>query len=168
MKSFLNSRKVFFIPVDVSIRTTLSSTSTVTFQKKSTAGFTLLEVLIALALVAVLMAAALPYMADAWHNSEGEHVSEAIATKVIETRSEALLSGETRFLSLTDPKLVPKGWKIQIQRINDKKFRNPMADEVWQFNNEGICDPIAMKLSGKGEPIIMKFDPITGQVLHEE
>lgn len=131
-------------------------------------GFTLLEVLIALALIAILMVAAAPYMADAWKSNQGERIAESIEALAMQTRSQAILSGETRFISLSEPTFLPKGWTLQVQRFTDQKFRPPMIDELWQFNSEGICDPLSLRLHGQGEPIIMKFDPITGQVVHEE
>ena len=132
------------------------------------AAFTLLEVLITLALVAILMVAAAPYMRDAWQHNEGDRVQESIATLVEQTHSQSLLSGETRFINLTDPTLLPKDWKLAVKRFNDKKFRPPTSDELWQFNSEGICDPLSLQISGKEGSFIMKFDPITAQVLHDE
>lgn len=130
--------------------------------------FTLLEVLITLALVAILMVAAAPYMKDAWQHNEGDRIQESIATLVQQTHSQSLLSGETRFINLTDPTLLPKDWKLAVKRFNDKKFRPPTSDELWQFNSEGICDPLTLQISRKSESFIMRFDPITAQVLHDE
>ena len=131
-------------------------------------GFTLLEVLIALALIAILMIAAAPYMADAWKSNQAEEISRSMEDLAMKTRSQAILAGETRFISLTDPALLPKGWKLEVERLTDQKFRSPLPDELWQFNSEGICDPLTLRLIGGKEPIIMKFDPITGQISHDE
>lgn len=131
-------------------------------------GFTLLEVLITLALVAILMVAAAPFMGDAWHHSEADRIQESIAKLAEETHSDSLLSGETKFINLTDPTLLPKGWTLQIKRFNDPKFRPPRPDELWQFNEEGICDPLSLQISENGKSYVMKFDPITAQPLHDE
>lgn len=131
-------------------------------------GFTLLEILIALALIAILMIAAAPYMADAWKNNQAEEITQSIKDLVIKTRSQAIVSGETRFISLANPNLVPKGWTLAVERFTDQKFRPPLKDELWQFNSEGICDPLALRLIGGKEPVIMKFDPITGQITQDE
>ncbi|MBX9742237.1 MAG: prepilin-type N-terminal cleavage/methylation domain-containing protein [Chthoniobacterales bacterium] len=131
-------------------------------------GFTLLEILIALAVVAILMVAAAPYMADAWHHTEVDRIQDSIATLVEKTHSEALTTGETKFISLSDSHLLPEGWQLQIRRFNDKKFRPPTANELWQFNSEGICDPLSLQISGKGASFTMKFDPITAQVARDE
>ncbi|MFZ4115552.1 MAG: prepilin-type N-terminal cleavage/methylation domain-containing protein [Chthoniobacterales bacterium] len=131
-------------------------------------GFTLLEVLIALALIAILMIAAAPYMADAWKNNQAEEVTQSIEDLATKTRSQAILAGETHFISLDDPTFLPKGWKIELKRLIDQKFRPPLPDELWQFNSEGICDPLTLRIIGGREPVIIKFDPITGQVTHDE
>lgn len=130
--------------------------------------FTLLEVLIALALVAILMVAAAPYMADAWNNSEADRIQDSIAKLVEKTHSDSLLSGETKFINLTDPTLLPEGWKLEVKRFNDKTFRSPVIDELWQFHSNGICDPLSLQISRKKTSFIMKFDPITAQVPHDD
>ena len=136
--------------------------------KKRERAFTLIEVLIALALIAILMIAAAPYMADAWHNNQADAIAQSIKDLTIETRAHAIVSGEMRFISIGDPNLVPKGWRLEIQRFTDQKFRLPLPDELWQFNSEGICDPLTLRLLGGKEPLTLKFDPITGQVTQDE
>ncbi|OHE74806.1 MAG: hypothetical protein A3F67_06055 [Verrucomicrobia bacterium RIFCSPHIGHO2_12_FULL_41_10] len=147
-----------------------NSLAEVEFTKHSS-GFTLLEVLIALALVAILMVAAAPYMSDALKMNKGDHVTEAIATLVEQTRAAALNTGDVKYIDFTDSqllKLLPDGWKLQIERMSDKKFRSPTSGEHWEFNSEGISEPLTLRIQGPESPIVMKFDPITGQVIHEE
>lgn len=131
-------------------------------------GFTLLEILIALALVAILMVAAVPYMADAWKYNQSEELSRSIEELVMQTRSKAITSGITTFIPLNDINFLPKGWKLEVKRFSDSEFRSPLPEELWQFNSEGICDPLSLRLLGGKEPLIMKFDPLTGQVTHDE
>lgn len=133
-----------------------------------TKAFTLLEVLITLAVVAILMVAAAPYLADAWHHTEADRIQEELAALVEKTHSEAIVAGETKLIALSDPQLLPEGWHLQIRRFNDKKFRPPLPEEFWQFNSEGICDPLSLQISGKGRSFVMKFDPITAQVSRDE
>ena len=138
---------------------------------KRSQAFTLLEVMIALTLVAVLMAAAIPYMTDAFGKNQGEQISAAVATLVEQTRTAALTAGESKYIEFTEStfsQIFPQGWKFQIERMNDKKFRDPNNGETWEFNNEGICDPLTVRLLGPGTPITMKFDPITGDVIHDD
>lgn len=129
--------------------------------------FTLLEILIALALVAILMAAALPYMHDALTRNQGDEIQDQITTLVEKTRGAALTTGNTQELNLSDIK-IPKGWKLEEERMSDKKFHPIGPGELWNFNSEGISDPMTLRLIGPGTSLIMKFDPITGQIIQDE
>ncbi len=136
--------------------------------KKRSRGFTLLEILIALALIAILMVAAAPYMADAWKKSPEEEVARSLEDLVAKTRAEAITTGETRFIALDHLSFVPIGWKIEIKRLTDSQFRPLLPEEWWQFHSEGMCDPITLRLIGGREPLVIKFDPITGQIIDNE
>lgn len=134
-------------------------------------GFTLLEVMIALALVAVLLTIAIPYMRDSFGQSQSDHISEAISTLVEETRAAALKAHESRYIDFNDAsfhQLFPPGWKFQLERASDQKFHPPASAERWEFNGEGICDPLSLRIQGAGQMLTLKFDPITGEVLHDE
>lgn len=130
--------------------------------------FTLLEVLIALALVAILMVAAAPYMRDALNRNQGDQIEESLEILVEKTRATALDSGNSQQIDLSQTDLIPKGWKLEIERMSDNKFHPPAPGEIWNINNEGICDPMTLRLLQNKTSITLKFDPITGQVLHDE
>lgn len=133
--------------------------------------FTLLEVMIALALVAILLTVAIPYMKDSFGQSQSDHISEAITNLIQETRTAALKAHESRYLDFNDTsfrQLFPAGWKFQLERISDQKFHDPNSGERWEFNGEGICDPLSLKIQGPGQTLTLKFDPITGEITHDE
>jgi hypothetical protein len=60
---------------------------------------------------------------------------------------------------------LPKGWKLQVRRFTETRFRRPERGETWEINGAGICEPISLKLSGEEESVVLQFDPLTAQVL---
>jgi prepilin-type N-terminal cleavage/methylation domain-containing protein len=136
------------------------------------AGFTLLEIIIALALVAILISASLPYLFDSFASTEGERSMETIVAKARETRAEAIEKGETRELLITaagvDGIPLSGGWKLEVRGINDSKFHEPLRNQVWKFNAAGICEPLTLRISRGDRQVIETFDALTGQPVHEE
>jgi hypothetical protein len=60
---------------------------------------------------------------------------------------------------------LPEGWKLQVRRFSETRFRRPERGEFWEFNGAGICEPITLKLVGEEESTTLQFDPLTGEVL---
>ncbi len=136
------------------------------------AGFTLLEIIIALALVAILVSASLPFLFDSFASSQGERAMEAIIAKARETRAQAMEKGESRCLRVTSTGLegtaLPEGWKLEIRGINDSKFHEPSRNQVWEFNAAGICEPLALRVIHGERQVTETFDALTGQPVHGE
>lgn len=135
-------------------------------------GFTLLEIIIALALVAILVSASLPYLFDSFASSEGERAMESIITKARETRSDAMEKGEPHRLRIVSGGLegVPLsgGWKLEVRGINDSRFHEPTRNQIWEFNAAGICEPLSIRISNGDRQVTETFDALTGQPVHDE
>ncbi len=140
--------------------------------------YTLLEVLLALGVVAVLLGIAVPYLADSFGKSPGEETADEMAKAVQGVRNSALEKGEARQFAVfenglrpeTDPDKavwLPAGWKLEIRRMTESKFRKPAKNEMWSFNGAGICEPVTFKLRGPKETVELQFDPLTGLVIDE-
>jgi prepilin-type N-terminal cleavage/methylation domain-containing protein len=133
-------------------------------------GFTLLEVVIVLAITGLLAAVFVPSFFS--EQDPAEEAAREIRQFCRSTRAEALLIGEPRFLQIstnglmlkggeTRSVVLPPGWTLEVRRSAERKFRKPFKNEVWEINGEGICEPLAFKLSGQGESYEMGFDPLT-------
>ena len=133
-------------------------------------GFTLLEIIIALSLVAILVSASIPYLFDSFSNSAGERAAESIVTASQQAREKAIATGKLQSLTLEssafDGASLPKGWKLQVKGLNDAKFHAPERGATWEFTSAGICEPLVLKLVGDNLSITLPFDALTGQILH--
>ena len=138
----------------------------------SKGGFTLLEIIIALSLVAILVSASLPYLFDSFASSAGERAADTITKKVQETRSRAIESGERQQLILTTHGItgleLPSGWMLQVKGLNDSKFHPPTRHQSWDFSSAGICEPLSLRISSGEREILLSFDALTGQPTHED
>ena len=146
--------------------------------RRTRAAYTLLEVLLALGVVAVLLGIAVPYIAESFGKSPGEETADEMAKAVQGVRNSALEKGEAKQFAIFEngiqPEIdsvnavwLPKGWKLEIRRMTESKFRKPEKRERWTFNGAGICEPVTFKLRGPKETIELLFDPLTGLVIDE-
>ncbi len=140
--------------------------------------YSLLEVLLALGVIAVLLGITVPYVSESFAKSPGEEAADEIAKAVQSVRNNALEKGEARQIALLEtavqpqlesakPVRLPNGWKLEIRRMTESKFRKPSKSEIWSFNGAGICEPLTLKLRGPKETIELLFDPLTGLVIDE-
>lgn len=139
-------------------------------------GYTLFEILLALGIVAVLLGISVPLVTDSFRESEAETLGKRVEQTVQAAHARALDAGEAKRLVLEDRGLfsktpgipnteLPKGWKLQVRRFTETRFRRPERGEAWEFNGAGICEPVALKLVGEDESMNLQFDPLTAQVL---
>jgi len=146
--------------------------SSVNKAASSSGGFTLLEIIIALTLVAILVGASLPYLYDSYATSAGERSMEGITSLAQETRRQAMEKGEMCYLNISSKGLgdheLPAGWVLEIKGLNDSKFHTPARDQRWEFSSAGICEPLSLRLTHGDRQIVTTFDALTGQPVHDE
>ena len=141
--------------------------------------YTLFEILLALGIVAVLLGITVPMVLSSFGTTNSDDVVQVLQKTASAARAYALESGEGRRLQITPSGLaskvssipsaeLPAGWKLQIQRLAENRFRKPDKLEFWEFNGAGISEPIIFRLSNKeGESLIVRFDPLTALILGE-
>ncbi len=139
-------------------------------------GFTLFEILLALGIVAVLLGVTVPMVMESFGESQTETVTRLVEETTSAAHASALETGEARRLGLDDRGLVsmaqgiphaelPEGWKLQVRRFSETRFRRPERGECWEFNGAGICEPLALRLISENESVTLQFDPLTAQIL---
>ncbi len=147
-------------------------------EDRSARAYPLLEVLLAIGVIAVLLGITIPQFAQSFAKSPGEEAADAMALAVREVRASAVEKGESRqILILTngiEPAMesvpavrLPQGWRLGIRRMTESKFRKPEKKEKWSFNGAGISEPITFELRGPDTTMELAFDPLTGLVLDE-
>ena len=128
--------------------------------------------MIALGLVAILTAAAIPYLYDSFASGEVDRLSVAITERVSSERTRALQSGKDSRLMLRTNSFagtpLPVGWTLQVRGLNDSAFRDPERDRTWTINAAGICEPLTLRLGNGTRQLVLSFDPLTGQVLPDD
>jgi len=139
-------------------------------------GYTLFEILLALGIVAILLGVTVPMVISSYGDNAVEEIAGQLQSAVTATQSAAIDSGEARRLRVTENGLLsigsstpsaelPKGWKLQIQRLTEIKFRKPEKTEYWEFNSVGICEPVSFRIGKAGESLVVKFDPLTALIV---
>jgi prepilin-type N-terminal cleavage/methylation domain-containing protein len=139
-------------------------------------GYTLFEILLALGIVAILLGVTVPMIISSYGDNAVEEIAGQLQSAVTAAQSAAINSGEARRLRVTEKGLLsigsstpsaelPKGWKLQIQRLTESKFRKPEKTEYWEFNSVGICEPVSFRIGNAGESLVVKFDPLTALIV---
>jgi competence protein ComGC len=141
-------------------------------------GYTLFEILLALGIVAILLGTTVPLIMTSWQPSAAEEISQNIEKSVQAAHKKAVETGEARRLRILESGLtadsglpsvnLPKGWKLQVRRFTESRYRKPQRDEYWNFNGAGICDPLELRLVSKQESIVLKFDPLTALLVVDD
>lgn len=149
-----------------------------TSERKIRSGYTLFEVLLALGIIAILLGVTVPLVSNSWSVSHSEAISESIQKALQAAHKQAMETGETRQFQITESGLLgsgdmpsvelPHGWKLQIRRFTDNRFRKPDRVEYWTINGAGICDPLELRLTGEKDSIVLRFDPLTCGFLENE
>ncbi len=158
---------------------TLEKRTNRTPRPEQRSAYTLLEVLLAIGVVAILLGVTVPLFSGAFGSSEVEQIEQAFTKSAQAARNSALDKGEARRFQITKNGLVssspdisaatlPEGWSLQIRRLTDRKFRRPEKTDFWEFNSAGICEPVTFLIGNGSESTTLAFDPLTALLLPDE
>jgi prepilin-type N-terminal cleavage/methylation domain-containing protein len=139
-------------------------------------GYTLFEILLALGIVAILLGVTVPMIISSYGETATEEIARQLQSAATSAQTAAIQTGEARRLRVTERGLLssgsstslaelPKGWKLQIQRMTESKFRKPEKLEYWEFNSVGICEPVSFRIMKGTESLVVKFDPLTALIV---
>jgi len=145
--------------------------------RPATGAFTLFEIILCIALVAIVLGSALPFIPSP--SDPSSDASDALAETMASAHDRALDSATALRLAVTSSGLVPSmdsvpaaslpsGWTLQLRRMTDSKFHKPGKHETLEFNSAGICEPVAFRLSNGDSSVTVSFDPLTGLPLPNE
>ena len=138
-----------------------------------TSGYTLFEILLVLALIAVIGGAIIPFWGGV-AKGQGEQIGDDIREFVRKNRAAAIRRSEPRRIAITESGLespegsvsIPGGWKLEVQRYNENKFRPPVRvpmPEMWEITSDGLLEPLTLRaytLDGNNE-VVIEFCSLT-------
>lgn len=130
------------------------------------AGFTLVEVCVAMAIAVLILGVATFSMAGL----QGEVKLKRMASQVESLARESLLQAvmNQRVVTLDLQGGLGTEGRLQVRRVGDKTFRQPVRGEVWEFSPTGICEPLDVRVSNEVGEIELGFDPLTGCAMRKE
>jgi type IV fimbrial biogenesis protein FimT len=113
-------------------------------------GFTLVELLVTLALVAILLNVAAPSFVDFQRNAELTSRANTLLASLNAARGEAMKRNRSAMVSPLDQKKWESGWIVYVDEDGSKTF-NPNTDTVLQQQN-AMPGSIRISANGSADP----------------
>lgn len=60
-----------------------------------------------------------------------------------------------------------KGMKVFIKRFGDRSWQ-PAEGYRWWFGQQGLCEPLSVRIEAKDSAIMLRFNPLTGTASERE
>jgi len=152
--------------------------------KKTAAGFTLLEMIVAMAIIAIFVGTAASF-ASRRTSEEFLELESSLHAYIQDTRTLAINEQAAYYIHFKDNKF----WRskdLSIQSDNESAFEFPQQaslliyiDEKWTqiskektyswlFSRSGVCEPCSIRLNFDGASLETAFDPLTAiPIAHE-
>ncbi|WP_395752037.1 prepilin-type N-terminal cleavage/methylation domain-containing protein [Prosthecobacter sp.] len=130
----------------------------------SSAGFTLLEIIVAMSLTLLIIAIAIPSISGVLAEDKLRRAAAMIETTARQNLLQALNTQQTVRMQLSAGSFGAGdefGGMLLVRRYGESVFRKPRRGESWDFSPSGICEPIEVRISGPAGQIEIGFDPLT-------
>ncbi len=145
---------------------------------RSVAGFTLVELLVVLTIVALVSAVALPRLATAGAGARVRAAASALAAGLREARADALTFGRdtTVTLDLESGRMasahgvrdldLPAGAQLHMLTVRNETVTSTVGRI--RFHGDGTSTGGAVRLEGVGEPIVIRVDWLSGRIRRDD
>lgn len=145
--------------------------------RRPPAGFTLLEMMIVIALIAIMFVGTAPLISASSRERRLRAAAEKIEEMVRSERSKAQAAGERRVLEARpagffeksrkgrEVLAMPEGAAITL-RAPDGKWNKPEGQE-WEFSPIGMVTPLSVRLQEDDAWMEIDFDLLTGRLAEE-
>ncbi len=140
-------------------------------------GFTLLEMMIVIALIAIMFVGTAPLISASSRERRLRAAAEEIEQMVRVERSEAQAAGDRRVLEVRPAGFFEKGLKgkmvLAMPREASVTLRAPGGEwnkpdgQAWEFSPIGMVTPISVRLEDGDAWMEIDFDLLTGRLAEE-
>ena len=150
----------------------------VTGGRRGRRGFTLLEMMLVMALIVIMFIGTVPLVSASRHERKIRDVAEAIETMVRQQRSKAQTSGERRVIEIRpagffektkkglEVLAMPKDAAITFRAPGEEDWGKPEGQQ-WEFSPIGMVSPLSVRLEEGDAWMEVDFDLLTGRVAEE-
>ena len=139
-------------------------------------GFTLLEVMLVIALIAIVFVGMTPLMTASIRERKLRAAADGIVDLVRSQRSQAQKEGRRHVLEVRPKGFFERGREKPVLgldktsecyvRYPGAKWETP-AGQAWEFSAIGMVTPLSVRLENSGSWIEVDFDMLTGRVAEQ-
>jgi type II secretory pathway pseudopilin PulG len=126
----------------------------------SSSAFTILEVCIAMTIAIIILSVATMSITGLKEEEALKETAALIETRAREAMLEAISHRRPVQIAISG---IGSG-SVEVKRYGEKDWRKPKADDLWEFDPTGICEPIELRITDTAGVLELAFDPLTACV----